>query len=140
MDRYNKYQTKQCTHTLPHCTHTRWWLVLGWVTTKEDHPRLRIACISYIWRVIKFYITLHYITSPASKNDFTGYPSVLEAIETMFFSGGVLAVWSLIQVIHQLDLKKMTSLVTLMCWIANEIMFFHNACWPVTYSSPASKR
>ena len=28
--------------------------VLGWVTTKEDRPRLRIACISYIWRVIKF--------------------------------------------------------------------------------------
>ena len=24
-----------------HCTHNRWWLVLGWVTTKEDHPRLR---------------------------------------------------------------------------------------------------
>ena len=62
MDRYNEYQTKQCTHTLPHCTHTRWWLVLGWVTTKEDHPRLRIACISYIWCVIKFYIALHYIT------------------------------------------------------------------------------
>ena len=40
MDRYNKYQIKQCTHTLTHCTHNIWWLVLGWVTTKEDHPRL----------------------------------------------------------------------------------------------------
>ena len=54
MDRYNKYQTKQNTHTLPHCTHNKWWLVLGWVTTKEDHPHLQIAYISYIWHVIKF--------------------------------------------------------------------------------------
>ena len=42
------------THTLPHSTHNRWWLVLGWVTTKEDYPHLRLAYISYIWRVIKF--------------------------------------------------------------------------------------
>ena len=56
LDRYNKYQTKQCTHTLINCTHNIWWLVLGWVTTKEDHPRLRIAYTSYIWRVIKFYL------------------------------------------------------------------------------------
>jgi len=34
MGRYNKYRTKQCTHT-------RWWLVLGWVTTKEYHPCIR---------------------------------------------------------------------------------------------------
>ena len=40
MDCYNKYQTKQCTHTLTHCTHYKWWLVLGWVTTKKDHPCL----------------------------------------------------------------------------------------------------
>ena len=57
MDRYNKYQTKQYTHAHIHfqTAHTtEWWLVLGWVTTKEDHPRLRFAYISYIWRVIKF--------------------------------------------------------------------------------------
>jgi len=23
------------------CTHTSWWLVLGWVTTKEYHPCIR---------------------------------------------------------------------------------------------------
>jgi len=31
MGRYNKYRTKQCTHT-------SWWLVLDWVTTKEYIP------------------------------------------------------------------------------------------------------
>jgi len=36
MGRYNKYRTKLCTHT-----HTSWWLVLGWVTTKEYHPCIR---------------------------------------------------------------------------------------------------
>ena len=51
----NTRQSSARTHTLPHCTHNRWWLVLDWVTTKKDHPRLRIAYISYIWRVIKFY-------------------------------------------------------------------------------------
>ena len=56
MDRYSKYQTKQCTHTLTHCTHNIWWLVLGWVTTNEDHPRLRLDYTSYIWHVIKFYL------------------------------------------------------------------------------------
>jgi hypothetical protein len=68
MDHYNKYQTKQCTHRLPHCTHTRWWLVLGWVTTKEDHPRLRITCISYIWRVIKYYITSQLLKEPRAES------------------------------------------------------------------------
>jgi len=34
MGRYNKYRAKQCTHT-------SWWLVLGWVTTKEYHPCIR---------------------------------------------------------------------------------------------------
>ena len=38
--------------------HSRWWLVLGWVTTNVDHPRLRIANASYIRRVIKFYLQL----------------------------------------------------------------------------------
>ena len=27
-------------HTLTQCTHNTWWLVLGGVTTKEDHPLL----------------------------------------------------------------------------------------------------
>jgi len=41
MDRNNKYQTKQLhAHTYT-CTHNSWWLVLGWVTTKEYHPHLR---------------------------------------------------------------------------------------------------
>ena len=50
----NTTQSSTRTHTLPHCTHSRWWLVLGWVTTQEDNSRLQIAYISYIWRVIKF--------------------------------------------------------------------------------------
>ena len=42
MGRYNKSQTKQLqAHTHTHCMHNRWWLVLGWVTTKEDHLCLR---------------------------------------------------------------------------------------------------
>ena len=56
MDCYNKYQTKLCTLAHTHCTHNRWWLVLDWVTTKKDHPHLRIAYTSYIWRVIEFYL------------------------------------------------------------------------------------
>jgi len=32
--RYNKYRAKQCTHT-------GWWLVLGWVTIKKYHPCIR---------------------------------------------------------------------------------------------------
>ena len=44
MGRYIKYLTKQYTRTYTrihtYCTHNRWWLVLGWVTTKEDRPRL----------------------------------------------------------------------------------------------------
>ena len=55
MDRYNKYQTKHCTHAHTY-THNIRWLVLGWMTTKEDHPRQRVAYTSYIWRVIKFYL------------------------------------------------------------------------------------
>ena len=50
----NSGQSSTRTHTLPHCTHNSWWLVLGWVTTKENHPRLRIVYIHYIWRLIKF--------------------------------------------------------------------------------------
>ena len=73
MDRYNKYQTKQYTHTLTRYTHFIWWLVLGWVTTKEDYPRLRIAYTSFIWRVIKFYLLTYLLTSgfqsPFSKDE-----------------------------------------------------------------------
>ena len=29
-------------HTHTYTAHTIWWLVLGWVTTKEDHPLLPI--------------------------------------------------------------------------------------------------
>jgi len=42
---FKKYQTKQLP-TGKHCTHKRWLLVLGWVTTKED-------CTDYmltLWR------------------------------------------------------------------------------------------
>ena len=49
-------------HTRTHCTHDIWWLVLVWVTTKEDHPRLRIAYKSYIWRVSKFYLLTNLLT------------------------------------------------------------------------------
>jgi len=45
-------------------THNRWRLVLGWVTTNENHPLL---CIDYVdfmvrykWNCITF--TLNYIT------------------------------------------------------------------------------
>jgi len=42
MDRYNKYQTKQLHAHAYICTHNSWWLVLGWVTTKEYHPLPRL--------------------------------------------------------------------------------------------------
>jgi len=45
--RYNKYRTKQCTHT-------SWWIVLGWVTTKEYHP-----CISFRNDTLHVNIELH---------------------------------------------------------------------------------
>ena len=32
-------QSRARTHTLTHFTHNRWWLVLGWVTTKKENPR-----------------------------------------------------------------------------------------------------
>jgi len=38
MDRYNKYQTKQLNAHTYTCIRNSWWLVLGWVTTKEYHP------------------------------------------------------------------------------------------------------
>ena len=60
MDRYNKYQTKQYTHThtLTHCTRSSWWLVLGWVTNKEDHQLLWFdGSTIEIWSVNK-YITI----------------------------------------------------------------------------------
>ena len=60
MDRYNKCQTKRYTRTHTHCTHISWWSVLGWVTTKEDHPLLWFDAQSIeIWSVNK-YISYHY--------------------------------------------------------------------------------
>ena len=59
MDLFNKIPDKAIythAHSVTHCTHNGWWLVLGRVTTKEDYPRLRIADTSDIWRVIKFYL------------------------------------------------------------------------------------
>jgi len=47
MGRYNKYRTKQCTHT-------SWWLVLGWVTTKEYH-----LCIRFRNDTLHVNIELH---------------------------------------------------------------------------------
>ena len=55
MDRYNKCQTKQYTRTHTHCTHISRWSVLGWVTTKEDHPLLWFDAQSIeIWSVNKY--------------------------------------------------------------------------------------
>jgi len=62
MDHYKKYQTKQLhAHTYT-CTHNSWWLVLGWVTIKEYHPRL---CIDYVDFMARYkcnyiYIYIHY--------------------------------------------------------------------------------
>ena len=42
MGRDIKYLTKQYTLTYTYTAHTIWWLVLGWVTTKEDNPLLPI--------------------------------------------------------------------------------------------------
>ena len=64
MDRYNKCQTKQYTrtHAHTHCTHISWWSVLGWVTTKEDHPLLWFDAQSIeIWSVNKYYIISYQI-------------------------------------------------------------------------------
>jgi len=47
MGRYNKYRTKQCTNT-------SWWLVLGWVTTKEYH-----SCIRFRNDTLHVNIELH---------------------------------------------------------------------------------
>jgi len=69
MDRYNKYQTKQLhAHTYT-CTHNSWWLVLGWVNTKEYHPRL---CIDYVDFMARYkcnyiYINILMIISTAVK-------------------------------------------------------------------------
>ena len=57
MDRYDKYETKQYTHAH---TQNRRWLVLGWVTTKEDNPHLRFIAID-IWRVTSRVILIRLI-------------------------------------------------------------------------------
>jgi len=57
MDRYNKYQTKQFhAHTYT-CTHN-WWLVLGYVTTKEYHPHL---CVNYVDFMARYKCNYNYI-------------------------------------------------------------------------------
>jgi len=49
MSRYNNNQKQQLhTYIYTHTrylvtTHISWWLVLGWVTTKKEHPHLRIT-------------------------------------------------------------------------------------------------
>jgi len=45
MDCYNNYLTKQLHAHTNACTHNSWWLVLGWVITKEDDLLL---CIDYV--------------------------------------------------------------------------------------------
>jgi len=58
MDRYNKYYTKQLNAQTYTCTHNIWWLVLGWVTTKEYHPRL---CIDYVDFMARYKCNYIYI-------------------------------------------------------------------------------
>ena len=53
----------------------RRWLVLGRVTTKEDHSRLRMAHKSYIWRVIKFYLLTYLLTYLLKTNAEGNYTS-----------------------------------------------------------------
>jgi len=53
MGRYNNYRTKQCTHT-------SWWLVLGWVTTKEYHSCIRFRNDT-LHVNIELHLYLHYI-------------------------------------------------------------------------------
>jgi len=61
MDRCNKYQTKQLhAHTYTF-THNSWWL-LGWVTTKEYHPRLCIDYFDFMARYKCNYIFIHTFT------------------------------------------------------------------------------
>ena len=56
--------SKHPTHLHPLHLGAKWRLVLGRVTTKEEnHPCLRIAYTSYIWRVIKFYQVLYLLTN-----------------------------------------------------------------------------
>jgi hypothetical protein len=35
-----------------------WWLLLGWMTSKKNHPHLPIACMSYVDGVIKICLRL----------------------------------------------------------------------------------
>jgi len=47
----DKAVTQISTHILPH---KGWWLVLGWVSTKEGNPRL---CIDYIFTYLILYFS-----------------------------------------------------------------------------------
>jgi len=59
MDRYNKYQTKQLhAHTNTY-THNSWWLVLGWVTTKEYYLRHCIDYVDFMARYKCYYIYIY---------------------------------------------------------------------------------
>jgi len=90
MDCYNKYQTKQLhAHTYT-CTHNSWWLVLGWVTTKEYHPRLCINNVDFMARYKCNYINvtgttlrciglLVYTTSNSYISPLPGEPRAMQA-------------------------------------------------------------
>ena len=54
-------QTNKRTHTLPHCTHDRWWLkyLAGWPPNKIIHANEQLTQTTYhFWRVIKFLLQL----------------------------------------------------------------------------------
>jgi len=77
MDRYNKYQTKQLHAHKYTCTHNSWWLVLGWVTFKEYHPRL---CIDYVDFMARN--KCNYIYIPLKYRPNTVYTSLLQIKQT----------------------------------------------------------
>jgi hypothetical protein len=71
---------------------------------------------------------MHVLWSPIQvlpeKDDFTGYPGVLDS-----YRNHVLSECMLVGHPFESCLMKMTSLVTLVRWIAIEIMFSENAYW-----------
>jgi len=63
---YKHTQTHTHTHARTHArasTHKSWWLVLGWVTTKEGHPRLPIASTSYTYVLLTPVLQYNYTQS-----------------------------------------------------------------------------
>jgi len=90
MNRYNKYQTKQLQAYTYTCVHNSWWLVLGWVTTKEYHPRL---CIDYVDFMVQLHLHtyviryIHHTTECISVRVKIDYSKALhEPIVIMFLS------------------------------------------------------